>query len=116
MSENNSRKKKSRYEKAGFYTALSICLIAVTMAVYSTYNTISGAKEPTEQPTTTAVEVNNQVTGITEIAEETTFPKVANEITVPTISVTIPPYTEPTEQDTTRNALQTMLSTDLTLS
>ena len=61
------------------------------MAVYSTYNTISGAKEPTEQPTTTAVEVNNQVTGITEIAEETTFPKVANEITVPTISVTIPP-------------------------
>ena len=68
MSENNSRKKKSRYEKAGFYTALSICLIAVTMAVYSTYNTISGAKEPTEQPTTTAVEVNNQVTGITEIA------------------------------------------------
>ena len=41
MSENNSRKKKSRYEKAGFYTALSICLIAVTMAVYSTYNTIS---------------------------------------------------------------------------
>ena len=116
MSENNSRKKKSRYEKVGFYTALSICLIAVTMAVYSTYNTISGAKEPTEQSTTTAVEVNNQVTGITEIAEETTFPKVANEITVPTISVTIPPYTEPTEQDTTRNALQTMLSTDLTLS
>ena len=50
MSENNSRKKKSRYEKAGFYTALSICLIAVTMAVYSTYNTISGAKNLRSNP------------------------------------------------------------------
>ncbi|MGN0501082.1 MAG: peptidoglycan DD-metalloendopeptidase family protein [Ruminococcus sp.] len=116
MSENNSRRKRSRYEKAGFYTALSICLIAVTMAVYSTYNTISGAdKEPTEQTTASIAEVNNRVTGVTETAEETTLSKVAEEITVPTIAVTVPQPTEPSEQDTTKSALQTMLSTELSL-
>ncbi len=121
MSENNSRnskKKRSRYEKAGFYTALSICLIAVTMAVYSTYNTISGTKtEPTVQTTAYAEKVNNVVTGVTEIVEETTLPKVAEEITIPTIAVTLPPQTEPTESipQSTKNALQTMLSTDLSL-
>ena len=30
------RKKRSRREKIGFYTAFSICLIAVSMAIYST--------------------------------------------------------------------------------
>ena len=35
---NNRKKKRSRREKIGFYTACSICLIAVCMAVYSTYN------------------------------------------------------------------------------
>lgn len=114
MSENNRRKKKSRYEKAGFYTALSICLIAVTMAVYSTYNTISG-KEPTEQSTTVAAEVNNRMTGVTETVAPTTVPKLTEEMTIPTLSATIPQYTEPDEQDTTKSALQTMLSTDLIL-
>ena len=38
---NNRNKRKSRREKIGFYTAFSICLIAVCMAVYSTYNTLS---------------------------------------------------------------------------
>ena len=38
---NNRKKKRSRREKIGFYTACSICLIAVCMAVYSTYNTLS---------------------------------------------------------------------------
>lgn len=113
MRENNSRKKKSRYEKAGFYTALSICLIAVTMAVYSTYNTISGAKEPATQETASVAEVNKQITGVTETAEQTTLPQIA--MTVPTMSVPVPQITEPTEQETTKNALQTMLSTDLSL-
>ena len=45
---NNRKKKRSRREKIGFYTACSICLIAVCMAVYSTYNTLSvpSAKTP----------------------------------------------------------------------
>lgn len=116
MSENNGRKKRSRYEKAGFYTALSICLIAVTMAVYSTYNTISGTKSgETVQTTASAAEVDNRVTGVTERVEETTVSKVGEEITIPTIAVTIPQQTEPSEKDTTKNALQTMLSTDLSL-
>ena len=33
--------RKSLRERIGFYTAFSICLIAVAMAVYSTYNTVS---------------------------------------------------------------------------
>lgn len=115
MSENNSRKKKSKYERIGFYTALSICLIAVTMAVYSTYNTISGTNNVPTEPTTTVVEVNKQVTGVTESTEETTKHGLVEEITIPTISVTIPQITEPTEPETTRNALQTMLSTNLSI-
>ena len=41
MSRTNTTNSKSRREKIGFYTALSICLIAVCMAVYSTYSTVS---------------------------------------------------------------------------
>lgn len=115
MSENNSKKKRSRYEKAGFYTALSICLIAVTMAVYSTYNTISGTNSVDDvQTTTSVVEVNNQATGITEKIEETTIPSVAEEMTIPTVLVTVPSDVEPTETET-KTALQTMLSTNLSL-
>ena len=40
MSKTNTSNQKSRREKIGFYTALSICLIAVCMAVYSTYSTV----------------------------------------------------------------------------
>ena len=41
MSRTNTTNPNSRREKIGFYTALSICLIAVCMAVYSTYSTVS---------------------------------------------------------------------------
>ena len=40
---------------------------------------------------------------------------MAEEITVPTIAITVPQPTEPSEQDTTKSALQTMLSTELSL-
>ena len=57
-----NRRKRSRRERIGFYTAVAICLIAVCMAVYSTYNSVinpSGAKL-TPGPTQ-SVEVNQPV-------------------------------------------------------
>lgn len=111
---NNRRKKRSRREKIGFYTALSICLIAVCMAVYSTYNTLSTSDISivSSEPTTQAQLVNEEVTGVTETPE----PKL--DIAVPTISIESQDTTEATEQQSEENsktALETMLSTDLTL-
>ena len=40
MSKYYSKNQKTRREKIGFYTAFAICLIAVCMAVYSTYTTV----------------------------------------------------------------------------
>ena len=112
---NRNRKKKSKYERIGFYTSLSICLIAVAMAVYSTYSTISGA-EPSEKETTTVITnaVNEVVTGVTEELLETQEPTIATTA----IQSYEPTEEYPTEiaQTDTRTALQTMLSTNLSLS
>ena len=69
---NNGRKKRSRREKIGFYTAFSICLIAVSMAIYSTYNTMSVPQKATnpQTETTQAQQVNQVVTGVTETLAE----------------------------------------------
>ena len=107
----NGRKRRSKREKIGFYTAFSICLVAVCMAVYSTYNTLSVPSNPkTEQLVTEVQQVNQPVTGVTEIQTESEL-----IMTVPTVisetSTEPDTTTEPSEQD----ALQTMLSTDLSL-
>lgn len=106
---NNRKKKRSRREKIGFYTACSICLIAVCMAVYSTYNTLSvpSAKIPAATQSN-EVKVNENVTGVTQ-----TLPEVKLDVEVPTIAATEEPSTNPTESS--KNALETMLSTDLSL-
>lgn len=105
----NRKKKRSRREKIGFYTACSICLIAVCMAVYSTYNTLSvpSAKTPTATQSN-EVKVNENVTGVTQ-----TLPDAKLDVEVPTIAATEEPATNPTES--TKTALETMLSTDLSL-
>lgn len=108
----NSKKKRSRREKAGFYTASSICLIAVFMAVYSTYNTLSTPQSPQTAQSST-VQVNNYATGITE--PESTQPptSVAEFVTKP---ATQSEPTEPTQKSTDdKTALETMLSTDVEL-
>ncbi len=109
----NRRKKRSRREKIGFYTAFSICLIAVCMAVYSTYNTLSIPDTDKQTETTEAQQVNQVVTGILETIAE---PKL--DTTVPTIAIsateTQPQTTEPKETER-EDALETMLSTDLSL-
>lgn len=113
---NRQKKKRNRYEKIGFYTAFSICLVAVAMAVFSTYMTIKESEPKAEtQSTLIATGVNNNVTGITEEATEQT-----SAFTVPTVAATSnaqypTQFTEEPENDT-RSALQTMLSTNLSLS
>ena len=106
---NNRKKKRSRREKIGFYTACSVCLIAVCMAVYSTYNTLSVPSAKTPAATqSNEVKVNENVTGVTQ-----TLPEVKLDVEVPTIAATEEPSTNPTESS--KNALETMLSTDLSL-
>ncbi len=107
------RKKRSRREKIGFYTALSICLVAVCMAVYSTYNTLTTAdiSITSQQPTTQAEQVNEYVTGVKE-----TIPMPQLDVEIPTDAqpTEIPVTTEPSESSS-KTALETMLSTDLSL-
>ncbi len=113
---NSRKKRRSRRERIGFYTAFSICLIAVCMAVYSTYNTLTVNNEKSSAvrtDTTQAVQVNENITGVKETPPE---PKLDMEIpTIVSQEQTQPPTTEPAE-DTSKTALETMLSTDLSLS
>lgn len=112
---NNRRKKRSRREKIGFYTALSICMIAVCMAVYSTYNTLSVSDtKRTEQTATQVQQVNENVTGVIETSS---MPKL--DITVPTVEANSYEYSQPAATEpsdsSSKTALETMLSTDLSL-
>lgn len=122
MSDNyngrNRNKKKSRYEKIGFYTSLSICLIAVSMAVYSTYSNISDTDSvQTKKETTVAVqEVNQDVTGVTEIITQMIEETQPTQVTaVAQIYEPIEEFPTEVSQGDTRSALQTMLSTNLSL-
>lgn len=106
---NRNGKKRSRREKIGFYTAFSICLVAVCMAIYSTYNTMSMSGKQTE--TTSAQAVNQIVTGMKGTVAE---PRL--DSTIPTVTSAL--QTEPSETSsdkTSKDALETMLSTDLSL-
>lgn len=116
--------RKKKKEKFGFYLAFAICLVAVGMAVFTTYTGLTGyitndngdAKEVTKN-VTDAIEapVNNVVTGVIENDEvdtrETEAPKIIISETPPTVASTDPPVTESTE-----DALQTMLSVSDSLS
>ena len=122
MSKYERKRKRSRRENIGFYAALSVCLIAVCMAVYSTYNTVVN---PTGDKLTTmptqAQQVNKPVTGIRETfpeitTEEPTEPPTENEITtLPTIVAEKEPPTTETTTKSSNPALQTMLAADLHL-
>lgn len=127
---NHSRSGRSRREKIGFYTAFSICLIAVCMAVYSTYNTVnkSSSTKPVSFNKTDVVAVNEPVTGIHATSPVPTLGMAeinTEEFTIPT--ATSEPDTLPTEEDTLpsqpslssstkeNDALETMLSVEISL-
>lgn len=117
--------RKSLKEKIGFYTAFSICLIAVCMAVYSTYNTVS-RKSTINTAGTTPTEsqlVNQPVTGVTvpeptlEIPEPEEIAEA--EVTEPTLPTVVADTEAPTQASTNAGvmdeAMQTLLAVDLSL-
>ena len=61
MSRYSSNNTKSRRERIGFYTALTICLVAICMAVYSTYSSVTEVKN--------AAPVSNLATGVVVVDE-----------------------------------------------
>lgn len=120
MSRYYTNNQKSRREKIGFYTAFSICLIAVCMAVYSTYNSVTDTKA---KPASTVE------TGVAAVVEPVTG--VPASVPAPTLGLTpIRDYTVPTEtsepdtlpEQTTEavtkgraDALETMLAAEVSL-
>ena len=68
------KSKNSRKEKIGFFTAFSVCLVAVGLALWSTYSSIGGFEdanvtEPTYEAVYPTQAAGNEVQGVTE--EET---------------------------------------------
>lgn len=109
MAKFYKKKKRSKSERIGFYTSLSICIIAIGMAAYSTYMNFSDYMNVQQLPTT-AAQVNKVATGVTE---EVTQP--LTETVTEVIVETTEPITEP-EPEETQSALQTMLSVNTSLS
>lgn len=116
---NRRRRRKSKKEKMGFYLAFAICLVAVGMAVFSTYTGLTNYLIDDEKISETSYDatkpVDNIVTGVTEVpkddSEETTSPRIIISETPPTAAAT-----EPAATETTEDALQTMLSVSDSLS
>ena len=112
MKFNNKRKRSTR-ERVGFYTALSICMVAVGMAAYSTYSTLSkGSETPSERPT---VAVERVVTGVTE-PESTTATQPPTTAPETTTEPATTEYVEETAPAETKSALETMLTVNTSLS
>lgn len=124
------KKRKSKKEKTGFYVAFAICLVAVGLAVFSTYTGItnylvSDIPDASQLADDSTMPVNNAVTGVVEdegdkdkdnagVGEETEKRgsiSITISETAPTVASTDPPVTESTE-----DALQTMLSVSDSLS
>ncbi len=119
--EHQNRNKRGSKSKIGFYAAFAICLVAVCMAVYSTYNTVINPTAKLSTTPTDAQQVNQAVTGVTVTVPSPTISfeeptEALPEITLPT--AVSDEAAEPTTEDTTYSddALQTMLSADLSLS
>ena len=116
--------KKSRRERIGFYTALTICLIAICMAVYSTYSTVNDNQKIASVSTveTGVAVVNESVTNIT-VPVPTIGEAVTEEITLPPVTsapeTTVQPATDAGSQKGTmarEDALETMLAANVSLS
>lgn len=117
MSIYNQKPPRSKREKAGFYAALSVCIIAVGMAAYSTYTSLSGYFDDDSE---SSLAVERVVTGVTESETETESIEETETEAEPTTA-----ETEPTKQETetdetapkeTKTALETMLSVNTSLS
>lgn len=110
----SEKKRRSKKERIGFYTALSICIVAVGMAAYSTYTSLSGVFGDNENESSLAV--NNIVTGVEETEKKTSAPtETAEKPTETEVKTTETEFIE-TEPKQTKTALQTMTSVKTSLS
>lgn len=111
------RKRKTRREKIGFYTAFSICLIAVCMAVYSTYNTVSNSAKQKLTASDSAKQVDQPVTGVHATPPMPTIGDLGKDDHPTGVAEYEAPSTEPTTARGTYSddALQTMLAADISL-
>lgn len=128
MSKNESTTQKSRRERIGFYTALTICLIAICMAVYSTYSTVT---EPSETAAVSAAKsgvaavsepetlftVPSMTVGAEATAEATAAPEPteAQILTEPPEATEVTLATVPAATQGREDALQTMLAANVSL-
>lgn len=118
------KNKKGRKEKIGFFTAFSVCLVAVGLALWSTYSSIGGFENSNIEETTYVAylsptkQVDNVLTGVTVTEEPETeeysseFAEYTEEVTVTETdeeSISIPSYTGDNEK------LQTMLQVSASL-
>lgn len=115
------KNKKSNKEKIGFFTAFSVCLVAVGLALWSTYSSIGGFENSNLEETTYVAyytptkQVNNNVTGVvvTEEAvteQENTTEYITEEVSTSTsVESSIPSYSGENEK------LQTMLQVSASL-
>ena len=113
------KNKNSRKEKIGFFTAFSICLVAVGLALWSTYSSIGGFDNANvTEPTYVAVyeptqQAGVQVEGVTveEMEEPTSEPAAVQEpYTQPDTTAQVQDYTGDSE------GLQAMLQVSASLS
>ena len=111
----SEKKRRSKKERIGFYTALSICIVAVGMAAYSTYTSLSGIFDNDESE---SLAVNNIVTGVAETEKKTsaaTEPAEKATETQPESTKKETEFTEPVPSQT-KTALQTMTAVKTSLS
>ena len=119
MSKYYSKNQKTRREKIGFYTAFAICLIAVCMAVYSTYTTVRSPEsaKTVSVSATGAVAVNEPVTHVTvpvpTLGTRPITPDTTAAATEPPTEAAPAPSEEPTQGRA--DALQTMLAADVSM-
>ncbi len=111
----SEKKRRSRKERVGFFTALSICIIAVGMAAYSTYTSLTGIFDKDESET---LAVDNIVTGVTEVGTKPEkHTETTEKVTEPTEpETTKAEYSEPAAPKETKSAVQTMAKANATLS
>ncbi len=108
-----SEKRRSRKERVGFFTALSICIVAVGMAAYSTYTSLTGIFDNNASE---SVAVNNVVTGVVEKETEQTDAETSEEVTEPVETKAEETEFVETEPKETKTALQTMVAVKTSLS
>jgi len=109
MNNYKKNKRKSKSERVGFYVALSICIVAVGLAVWSTYTSVndylkSTSEEDYRSSLGSVEDVQKNVTGITEPVT-TKVPE-----TIEQVILTLPDETEEAEE--TKTSQESTVSTD----